>query len=180
MKNIEFKELSREDIYVNLLDNFNRYQKVTKCWQNKNGNWAIIDAEYTEDWDKDKKDSVINLFTNIIDEKKGYVFGAFETNNLIGFSVLLNKKFGAEEQYIQLKFLHVSLDFRHKGIGKKLFELCTEKAKSIETENTYISANASMDTIKFYFSLGCEDAMEINKEIAEEEPYDRQLEYKIK
>ena len=91
----------------------------------------------------------------------------------------MNNKFGTKGQYIQLKFLHISLDYRHKGIGKKLFELCIKKAEAIGAEKIYISANDSVDAIKFYFSLGCEDAIEICKEIAEEEPYDRQLEYRI-
>ena len=42
MGNIEFKELSLEDIDNDLLDNFNRYQKVTRLWQKINGNWTII------------------------------------------------------------------------------------------------------------------------------------------
>ena len=122
---------------------------------------------------------MLNLFSEIVAENKGYIFGGYAENRLIGFSVLMNNKLGTKGQYIQLKFLHISLDYRHKGIGKKLFELCVKKANDIEAEKIYISANDSVDTVKFYFSLGCEDAIEINKEIAEEEPYDRQLEYRI-
>jgi len=180
LKNIEFKELFLDDICNNLLDDFNRYQKVTKWWENKDGNWILMDEEYIVDWDKNKKDSITDLFSNIIGENKGYIFGAYDNKKLIGFSVLLNDKFGSNGQYIQLKYLHVSLDYRHKGIGKKLFELCIEKAKNIGIAKVYISANDSVDTIKFYMNLGCEDAMEINKEFAEEEPYDRPLEYKIR
>jgi len=92
----------------------------------------------------------------------------------------LNSKFGSEGQYVQLKYLHISLNYRHKGIGKELFKLCIEKAKNMGIAKVYISANDSVDTINFYMNLGCEDAKEINKEFAEEEPYDRPLEYKIK
>ena len=176
---IAFKELTFEDIEDNLLDNFNRYQKVTKSWKNENNNWILVDIEYIVEWDKNKKENLIKLFSKIINEQMGYVFGAYENKKLIGFSVLLNNKFGSKKQYIQLKFLHISLEYRHKGTGKKLFGLCVEKAKIIGIEKIYISANDSEDTIKFYFSIGCKDAMEINKEFAEEEPYDRPLEYKI-
>ena len=179
LENVDFRELSIEDISINLLDNFNRYQKVIKCWGNKEGIWTLMDEEYVVDWDKNKKQSVINTFSDIIEKKKGYVFGAYFEENLIGFSVLLNNKFGSMGQYIQLKFLHVSLDYRHKGIRRKLFKLIIKKAEDIGVEKVYISANDSVDTIKFYFSMGCKDAFEINREIAKEEPYDRPWEYKI-
>jgi N-acetylglutamate synthase-like GNAT family acetyltransferase len=91
----------------------------------------------------------------------------------------LNKKFGERNQYIQLENFHVSFGYRHKGIGKRLFGLCVEKAKEIGIEKLYISANTSEETQRFYLSIGCKDAVEINKKLAEEEPYDRQMEYKI-
>jgi N-acetylglutamate synthase-like GNAT family acetyltransferase len=179
LENIEFKELSSKDINDNLLDHFYRYQKIKKHWIKNCENWTLIDEEYIEDWDKNRKSKKINYFSNILYESEGHIFGAYENKKLIGFSLLLKKIFGVSDQYIQLKNLHVSLDYRHKGIGKKLFELCIIKAKEIGAEKMYISANDSEETIKFYFSIGCKDATEINKEIAEEEPYDRQLEYII-
>ena len=60
IEDIKFKELSFDDINNNLLDYFNRYQKVNKYWHNKNGNWELIDEEYIVDWDNDKKIIVIN------------------------------------------------------------------------------------------------------------------------
>jgi ribosomal protein S18 acetylase RimI-like enzyme len=177
---IEYKQLTLVDINENLLDNFNRYQKVIKSWQNIKGDWSLIDFEYIVDWDKDKKNNVIKEFLNIIENANGYIFGAYLNEDLIGFSVLLNKKFGTNEQYIRLKFLHVSLDYRNKGLGRKLFELCAEKTKEIGVKKIYIGANDSEETQKFYIGLGCKDALEINPEIFEEEPYDRQMEYIIK
>ena len=176
MENIQYKELSLDDINPNLLDTFNRYQKVTKCWQNTDGNWVLVDKEYTDDWDKNKKNDRTKDFSAIIKDGKGSIFGAFDDGKLIGFTVLLNTKFGTREQYIQLKYLHVSLEHRHRGIGKELFRLCVNKAKDTGTEKIYISANDSEETIKFYFRVGCRDALEINRECTEEEPFDRQLE----
>ena len=179
MKNIKILELSSSDINEHLLDYFNRYQEVKKYWIKKNENWILIEKEYIEDWDKNKKDKRVKYFFDILTQNLGFVFGAYENNKLIGFSVLLNKKFGTNEQYIQLKYLHVSYGYRHNGIGKKLFELCVKKAKKIRSEKIYISTNDSEETQRFYFAIGCKDAMEINKELLEEEPYDRQMEYII-
>jgi predicted N-acetyltransferase YhbS len=186
MENIEYKELSLENICDNLLDSFNRYQKVTKCWINKNGNWTLTDEEYIVDWDKTEtgidglsKERVIKLLSNVIDKNLGYVFGAYKDGKLIGFSILLNNRFGSKRQYIALKSLHVSLDYRKQGIGRRLLELSVEKARQIGIEKIYISANDSVDTIRFYFNFGCVDAMEINKEITDDDSYDRPLEYVI-
>jgi N-acetylglutamate synthase-like GNAT family acetyltransferase len=177
---IEFKELSSTDINKNLLDKFNRYQKVTRHWQKVNEEWVLIDGEYVDDWDKEKKDNRIKYFSEIIDKGNGNIFVAMENQFIIGFAVLLNERFGVKEQYIQLKYLHVSLEYRHKGIGKRLFQFCIKKSKEIGVEKIYISANDSEETQKFYLGIGCKDAFEINQRMVDEEPYDRQMEYIVK
>ena len=175
--NIAFKELKISDINNNMLDNFNRYQEVKKSYRKENGDWVLKDIGYIKNWDRKKLETIILYFSNTIN-KGGYVFGAYENEKLIGFAVLLNEKFGSRKQYIQLENLHISLGYRHKGIGKKLFRLCIEKAEKLGAEKIYISANSSEETQKFYVSIGCIDAAEINKKIADDEPYDRQMEYK--
>ena len=180
LENVEYRILSKEDIHENLLDDFNRYQNVTKCWINEDNIWTLKDVEYVVDWDNEKKKLIINeIFSKIIEDNNGFIFGAFVENKLIGFSVLMNQKFGSKNQYIQLRFMHVTLSYRGMGIGKKLFIQCVEKAQEIGIEKIYISANDSLETISFYMSFGCVDAVEINKKLAEDEPYDRQLEYRL-
>jgi predicted N-acetyltransferase YhbS len=179
VEKIELKELMIVDINKNILDNYSRFKEIKRRYNYENGIWAIIDDDWIDDWDKEKKDKVINNFFDIISKEGGYVFGAYEDKKMIGFSVLCNKKFGSNNQYIQLDNMHVSDGYRNKGIGKKLFEICVKKAKETGIKKIYISANPSEDTVNFYFSVGCKDAMEINKELAEKEPYDRQMEYEI-
>jgi N-acetylglutamate synthase-like GNAT family acetyltransferase len=179
MENIIFKELKSEDINSKLLDNFNRYQEIKRCYRYENGNWIVKNNEFVENWDKNKKDNKIIKFSNILNNDSGYVFGAFENGTLVGYAVLFNKKFGSIGQYIQLFSLQVSFGYRHKGIGKELFKLCIKKTRETGVKKIYISANSSEETIRFYLSIGCKDAIEINKEQAEEEPYDRQMEYEI-
>jgi N-acetylglutamate synthase-like GNAT family acetyltransferase len=178
MKNTAFKELKITDIDNNILDNYNRYQEVKRCYRNENGEWVLKDIGYIEDWDRDEIQNQIRHFSDCIKDG-GSVFGAYENKKLIGFAVLLNKKFGNRKQYIQLESLHVSFGYRHRGIGKKLFELCIKKAKTVGAEKIYISANTSEETQKYYLSIGCKDAEEKNKELAEKEPFDRQMEYII-
>ena len=179
MENIEIKELFQDDINDNILSFFNRYQEVNKCWINENGNWILINEKRIENWDKNIKDEKVQMFKEILENNIGYIYGAFVNEELIGFSLLLNEKFGSLDQYIQLKQLHISHEYRHKGIGKKLFKMCMEKAKEMGAKKIYISTNDSEESQKFYKTIGCKDAMEIDKKSVEKEPYDRQMEYEI-
>jgi hypothetical protein len=36
---ITYKQLNIEDIHLDILNDFNRYQEVTKCWRKQNGDW---------------------------------------------------------------------------------------------------------------------------------------------
>jgi predicted N-acetyltransferase YhbS len=179
MEIIEYKELEFRDINKKLLDCYNRYQEVKKCYRKEDGKWIIKEIEYIDNWDKNELENVIEEFIETL-KNKGRVFGAYEDNKLIGFAALINKKFGSNNQYIQLGHIHVSFGYRNNGIGKKLFELCIKGAKEMGAAKIYISANTSEETQKFYLSIGCVDAEEINQRLAENEPYDRQMEYKIK
>ena len=178
MENLIFKELKLKDINENLLDKYNRYQEVKKCYRKENENWVIKNIEFIENWDKDKKIKVSKGFFETINNG-GYVFGVFDNNILIGFAELHSKKFGSRNQYIQLDCMQVSYGYRNKGIGKKLFEMCILKAQEIGIEKMYISANSSEETQGFYLNIGCKDAEEIDKELFEKEPFDRHMEYKI-
>jgi len=178
MDNIAFKELNISDINNSILEHYNRYQEVKRCYRKEEGNWIIKNIEFIENWDKNKKDKVIKNMSETINNG-GSVFGAFDNNKLIGFAVLNNKMFGNRKQYIQLDNMQVSFGYRHKGIGKKLFEMCIKKAMDIGIEKMYISANSSEETQKFYLSVGCADAEEIDRILFEKEPFDRHMEYKI-
>jgi len=186
-KNIFFKELTLNDINDSLLDFYDRYQKVDRYWSNENGTWTLLEKGYTEDWDIKKKYAKIQMFKNVLSKNEGVIFGAFLNNGngdnsngnkrLIGFAVLLNKKFGSQKQYVQLTQMHVSNGCRHKGIGKELFRLCVIKTHDFGAQKIYISANDSEDTQRFYLGIGCADAVEIDAESAKAEPCDRQMEF---
>ena len=179
MENFELKELEINDIKQNLLENFDRYQEIKQYYRNEDGNWIIKDHEFVGNWDKNRYEEVNNFIVKIINERNGNVFGAYDNEKLIGFAVLLNEKFGSKKQYVELKFIHVSNGYRHKGIGKKLFDFCVKKARDIGINKIYISANTAEESQRFYLGIGCKDAMEINKKLAEDEPYDRQMEYEL-
>jgi len=116
------KELSKNDLHPDLLQNFNRYQDVHKCLRKENNEWVLREVSFIEQWDEDIKKDIISVdFVNCINSG-GIVWGVFnERNNLIAFASLLSDFFGSENQYLQLMQIHTSYEYRNKGIGCELF-----------------------------------------------------------
>ena len=109
----------------------------------------------------------------------GHFWGAFAGELLIGVVVLENRFIGSAQDTLQLKFLHVSSNFRKQGLGKKLFLLAVERAIELEAKKLYISATPSENTINFYLNLGCVLASEIDEELYALEPEDIHFEFDL-
>lgn len=112
-------------------------------------------------------------------ERGGTFWGAFENDGLVGVSILESKFIGSQRDTLQLKFLHVSRDYRKRGIASMLFKLAVDKAKALGAKKLYISATPSEHTINYYRRLGCVVATEIDPELFSLEPEDIHLEYVI-
>lgn len=63
------------------------------------------------------------------------------------------------------------------GVGRQLFTRLCAEARRIGAEKLYISAHSSRESQAAYRKLGCVHAEEIIPAIAQEEPWDVQLEY---
>jgi predicted N-acetyltransferase YhbS len=112
-------------------------------------------------------------------DRGGTFWGAFENHILIGVSILESKFIGGERDTLQLKFLHVSRDYRKQGLGTRLFNIAVEKAKILGAKKLYVSATPSENTVNYYMQLGCVLAQEIDQELFALEPEDIHLEYVI-
>jgi predicted N-acetyltransferase YhbS len=112
-------------------------------------------------------------------DRGGTFWGAFENDTLIGVTILESKFIGSQQDTLQLKFLHVSRDYRKRGIASALFKLAVERARMLGAEKLYISATPSEHTINYYMQLGCVVATETDPELFSLEPEDIHLEYKI-
>jgi predicted N-acetyltransferase YhbS len=112
-------------------------------------------------------------------DRGGVFFGAFEDGRLVGVAVLEKKFIGQPRDQLQLSFLHVSRDYRGKGVGKRLFELAKEHARQMGASRLYVSATPSEHTVNFYLSLGCTVALLPDPELFAREPEDIHLEYSI-
>ena len=78
---------------------------------------------------------------------------------------------------MELVCFQVSEEYRHRGIGRKLFTMICEEAMQLGADKLYISGHSSNESQAAYQALGCRHADEINKILAEKEPFDVQLEY---
>ena len=98
---------------------------------------------------------------------------AYEGDKAVGFICL--KETG--NATVEIHVMGVLKDYHRKGIGKELFKLACKKAKEIGAKKLYISAHSSKESQAAYRRLGCIEATEINRVLAEKEPYDIQMEY---
>jgi ribosomal protein S18 acetylase RimI-like enzyme len=190
-KHLIYKELSIDDLKDDLLDHFNRYQKINNYWKkNNDGVWVLInrndsinglrnaDNIYDDDWDENEKVKIINIKLRDSIVNGGFVIGVYLNNKLIAFANLLAGLLGENNEYIKLTMLHVSYEYRNMGIGKKLFGICVDKAKTTGTKKLYISAHFSEETQSFYKKMGCVDTIYVFNDISEYHPGDdRQLEF---
>jgi len=109
----------------------------------------------------------------------GHFWGAFDGDTLVGVAILEEQFIGSKQDTLQLKFLHASSACRKQGLGRRLFSIAAEQAKSMGAAKMYISATPSENTVNFYFHLGCELAAEIDPELFALEPEDIHLEYSL-
>ncbi len=112
-------------------------------------------------------------------DRGGWFHGAFEEARLVGVAILDNKLIGKDKDQLQLKFLHVSRDYRKQGLGRKLFDLASEEARKRGAKQLYISATPSENTVNFYLNLGAVVADEPDPELFELEPEDIHLVCKL-
>jgi len=112
-------------------------------------------------------------------DQGGWFYGLFDNDTPVGTVVLDDEFIGKDKDELQLKFLHVSSSYRHKGLGKQLFYLATNEAWKRGARCLYISATPSENTIDFYQHLGCRVTLEPDERLFALEPEDIHLEYDL-
>ena len=170
-----YKELTIDDVDISMFASFDRTQNVTKCWRKIDGEWVIQDIAFVDNWSDEEYRQGVAYLRNLI-QSKGYVVGAFYDGKLKGFASVEPVIFGTDAKYMVLSNIHISQDMRRQGIGKELFALTKKWAKEHGAEKLYISAHSAVESQAFYQSMGCVEAVEYHKELAEREPCDCQLE----
>lgn len=172
-----YRNLCAGEVCRELFSGFIRHQTVTKCWRQEAGAWVIREDPFVDDWTEADYSELLALLRDTL-VHGGFVYGAFCRGVLKGFVSVAPNLFGGTESYLDMTNLHVSEDFRRKGIGTALFCAASAWAGSRGARKLYISAHSAVETQAFYRKMGCVPAAVICQRHVEEEPFDCQLEYK--
>ncbi len=174
---IEVKDLTLSDISHDILLNFNHHQVITKKWVNKNNKWELSATSDLREWNEEKRIWISEYLRQQIG-RGGSVVAAFDGNNLIGFCCIDGCLVGSSAKYANMTMLFVDDKWKKLGIGKKLFDKIFMCAVKMKADKLFISAIPSLETVAFYFKMGCEDAKEIISEYVDT-AHDRYLEYSL-
>lgn len=174
-----YRHLLAEEINRELFRSFQRYQVVTNCLRKVDGGWVIRPAPFIDDWTEENYIFLIQCLRRTV-LTGGLVCGGFLEGKLKGFVSVESNFFGFKGQYLDLSSLHVSADCRRQGVGHELFNRAANWAREKGASKLYISAHSAVESQAFYQAMGCVDAMEINEAHAQQEPYDRQMEFDLR
>ncbi len=172
---IEYRGLEEKEICRELFGQFIRRQEVVKCWRRVDGEWAIRDDPFVDDWSEEDYRKLVACLRNTL-ATGGFVYAAFRDGALKGFASVEPELFGGEQGYLDLSSIHVSQDMRGQGIGRILFLAAKDWARERGGRKLYISAHSAVESQNFYKAMGCVEAAVYHPGHVAEEPYDCQLE----
>lgn len=177
MTNLTFRQLKVDE--CELMKDMDASQYIGKAWREVDGKRQLVEINYQDpDWPNGYEHHFKNLMQTI--SEGGSAIGAFDRDGrLIGFATVNRDFFGKNSNYVLLDQLFITLEHRHKGIGKKLFFLSAQQAKEWQADKLFICAGSAEETVAFYFGIGCKVAEEIQQEFYESDPRDFQLEFSL-
>lgn len=169
--------LQREEIP--LIWQIDRCEVVENIYYLNNGG-LVLEPDYfdIQGWPSGEAELYTPILLDCYD-RGGTFWGAFENDTIVGVAILESKFTGSRQDTFQLKFLHVSRDYRNRGIASTLFRAAVEKARALGARKLYFSATPSEHTINYCLRLGCVLATEIEPALFELEPDDIRLEFVI-
>jgi N-acetylglutamate synthase-like GNAT family acetyltransferase len=164
-------------IEIEKVRDIDRTEVIEQVYYLVDGNLVLRDEFYDmKGWNASELDRCIAHLFYICD-RNGTLFGAFVEERLVGVSALESEFIGKDKDQLQLYFHHVDSNYRHNGVGGRLFRNAVMKAKELGAKRLYVSATPSKNTIGFYLHMGCSLASEVNPELFELEPQDIHLEF---
>ena len=174
---IEGKFLSRDEI--SQIWQLDRSELIGAVYHVVNGTLGLRPEHYdVRGWPPGEAEKYTPILQACCD-RGGWLYGLFDNQKPVGMAVLESRFIGKDKDQLQLKFLHVSRNYRDKGFGKQLFISAATEARKRGGHRLYISATPSEHTINFYLRLGCTVASKPDPELFELEPEDIHLEYNL-
>lgn len=137
---------------INRISEINREEHVTLRYKVIGEELVPIKVDWIEArWNSEECEQRIRKWKAEI-EDGGAMFGAQIDGMLVGSAILGNRIIN--DNMLQLVALHVSKDYRRKGIASKLMAEVCKLAKERGAEALYISANSNGPAVNFYLSQG--------------------------
>ncbi len=170
--------LKIENISPGMLSHFQHCQCINQKYICTKGVWEIVAANELREWNTEKRIRITNYLQEQV-AGGGSLIGAFFGDTLVGFCCMGGSLQGSAAKYANLTMLFVDDRFWRKGIGQGLFQAICKCALEKGAEKLFISAIPSVETVAFYFSMGCTDAGEVIAGYIDTEN-DRYLEYQLK
>lgn len=172
---VTVEKISVENIDTNMLMKFNHKQIIKEKYIKTENGWEVVNTDEVRQWNFEKRKWITEYMRQQI-ERGGVSLCAFDNEKLVGFCCVDGYICGETAKYANVTMLFVDDEFKRKGIGKKLFMKACDYAAKKGAEKIFISAIPSIETVAFYFSMGCVDAEEIIMDFVDTES-DRYLEY---
>ena len=171
------RELRRDEIAQ--IWGIDRREVIENVYHLEEGALALKPEHYDmQGWPRSEPERYAPILYDCFDHG-GWFCGLFDGERLIGITILDSRFIGMNEDQLQLKFLHISHDYRRQGLGKRLFEMASAKASEWGARQMYISATPSQNTVDFYPRLGAVATKEPDPELLALEPEDVHMEYRV-
>lgn len=158
-------------LHINL-DNFDRSQEISRVYIKRDGGYVLEEQPGIMDWNLDKK----RVVAKDLEDSSYISYLALEGDKVIGF-VSLMKELQGERMIFDV--IQVDRAYRHRGIGRMLWEKAAAEARMCGAKELYISACPAEETIAFYSAMGADITDAPITSIAEEESDDLQMVYVV-
>ena len=171
------RSLTREEI-CRLWD-IDRREVIDNIYYFENGQLVLKPEHYDmQGWPPGDVDCYTPVLEDCFD-RGGWFYGFFDGDCIVAMAVLESRFIGPRKDLLQLEQLHVSSAYRHRGLGRQLFELAKAEAGARGARGLYISATPSEHTVNFYMRLGCTLTAHPDPDLFAFEPEDIHLECAI-
>ena len=156
-----------------------RSERITQQYKWREGNLELHDVDIDAPrWGEPGEHSVryyVDSWRPLI-EAGGVLLGAFDRDRLLGFAVYdpSRPRSGAN-----LAVLHVSREYRGRGIGGMLTDAVVRLAREAGKPRLCVSATPTRGTVDFYRGRGFEPLAEPDAELFALEPDDIHLELRL-
>ncbi|UXY15716.1 GNAT family N-acetyltransferase [Chitiniphilus purpureus] len=178
-RDMVLRPLGLDDLHPQLLAGFVRAQTVEQAWRGPHGRWRLQPVRFEEHWDAATLQDIVATDLRHSLAAGGAAWVVEVGGQVVAFATLCRPPLGRHGQYVQLLQLHVSQPWRGRGLGRRLLLQAARQARGWGAARLYISGHSSLESYAFYSAMGCLPAEEVVPEIAQREPCDLQLEYRL-